>query len=90
MEILACDVGNAYLYAPYREKVWFQGRLKTGPDCGKILVVTRALYGLKSSRASWRAILGDAIKNLGFESSVADSDFYRQLRTRETGAECYK
>ena len=41
LDIMACDIGNAYLIAPCREKVWFQGGLDTGGDKGKILVITR-------------------------------------------------
>ena len=43
LDIMACDVGNAYLNAPCREKVWFQGGLDTGGDKGKLLVITHAL-----------------------------------------------
>jgi hypothetical protein len=57
LDIMACDIGNAYLNAPCREKVWFKGGIETGEDHGKVLVITRALYGLKSSGASWRSTL---------------------------------
>jgi hypothetical protein len=54
LEILSCDVGNAYLNAPCREKIWFQAGKECGADAGKVMVVTRALYGLQTSGASWR------------------------------------
>jgi hypothetical protein len=43
MDVLAGDVTNAYLNAPCREKIWFEGKLETGSDSGKVLVLTRAL-----------------------------------------------
>jgi len=48
--------------------------IKTGKDCGKVLIITRALYGLKSSEAAWRAKLAETLMSLGFKSSRADPD----------------
>ena len=50
LEVLAGDVGNAYLNAPCRERIWFRGGEEVGSeDRGSVCVLTRALYGLKSS-----------------------------------------
>ena len=57
LDILAGDITNAYLYAPCREKIWFEGQTECGAQKGKILIVIRALYGLKSSGASFSRIL---------------------------------
>jgi hypothetical protein len=65
LDVLAGDVTNAYLNAPCREKIWFEGKLKTGVDSGKVLVLTRALYGLKSSGAAWRSDLAGTLRDLG-------------------------
>ncbi len=48
LDIISCDIGNAYLNAPCREKIWFIA----GPECRPNLVgqpckLVRALYGLK-------------------------------------------
>jgi hypothetical protein len=64
LDVLAGDVTNAYLNAPCREKIWFEGKLETGQDNGKVLVLTRALYGLKSSGAAWRADLAGTLRAL--------------------------
>ena len=50
LNVFACDISNAYLNAPCKEKIWFQA----GPECGaenhgKVMKLVRALYGLKSS-----------------------------------------
>ena len=57
LNIMTCDIGNAYLNANCREKIWFV----TGPECGLELQgrpckLVGALYGLKSSGAAWHAI----------------------------------
>jgi len=90
LNVMACDIGNAYLHAPCREKVWFLGGIETGEDRGKILVITRALYGLKSSGASWRATLSNTLADLGFEGTQADPDAWRRLARRDDGTEYYE
>jgi hypothetical protein len=47
LDVMACDLENAYLNAPCVEKIWFEGGLECGSDKGKVCVVVRALYGLK-------------------------------------------
>ena len=54
INVFSCDISNAYLNAPCREIIWFVA----GPECGshvkgKVMKLVRALYGLKSSGASW-------------------------------------
>ena len=90
LDIMACDIGNAYLNAPCREKVWFQGGLDTGGDKGKILVITRTLYGLKSSGASWRNMLAGTLEDFGFTSTVADPDVWRRRAEQADGKEYYE
>jgi hypothetical protein len=56
LDILGADAQNAYLNAPVREKVY----TTCGPEFGKSVegryaLIVRALYGLKSSGAAWRA-----------------------------------
>ena len=53
LSVLACDIQNAYLTAKCREKVWTRAGPEFGSDAGKIMLVVRALYGLKSSGAAF-------------------------------------
>ena len=76
LDVLAGDVTNAYLNASCREKIWFEGGIETGEDRGKVLIVTRTLYGLKSSGAAWRADLAATLRDLKFSSSHADPDIW--------------
>lgn len=54
LNILICDIGNAYLNAPNREKVHVRvGPELFGPEnAGKYAVIGRALYGLKTAAAA--------------------------------------
>jgi hypothetical protein len=53
VDVLACDIQNAYINAATKEKIWFRGGDEMGSDKGKVIVIIRALYGLKSSGARW-------------------------------------
>jgi hypothetical protein len=64
------------------KKIWFEGQLETGEDRGKVLIITRALYGLKSSKAAWRADLAATLRDLHFSSTQADPDVW--IRSAET------
>jgi hypothetical protein len=61
LDILSCDISNAYLNAPCREKIWFVAGPKFGSRQGQVVKVVRALYGLKSSGAAWRNYLQQSI-----------------------------
>ena len=58
LEVLACDsIQNAYLTADCREKIYF----KFGSEEGSIMMIKKALYGLKSSGAAFRAHLAETL-----------------------------
>ena len=90
LDIMACDLENAYLNAKCREKIWFEGGIECGGDKGKVLVVVRALYGLKSAGASWRATLAQALRDIGFVSTTADPDVWIRAAVRDDGFEYYE
>jgi hypothetical protein len=52
LDVMACDVSNAYLNAPCHEKIWFVAGPKFGLREGQVFKIIRALYALKSSGAS--------------------------------------
>jgi hypothetical protein len=74
LDVMACNLENAYLNSPCVEKVWFEGRLECGSNKGKVCVVDCALYGLKLAGASWRATLAQASHDIGFVSTIPDPD----------------
>ena len=49
LKVLAGDIQNAYLNAFTKEKIYFRAGDKWKTDKGLIIIITRALYGLKSS-----------------------------------------
>ena len=85
LEILACDILNAYLTAPCREKFYCVAGPEFGSDRGKTMLVTRALYGLKSSGAAFRSFLADHLHDMGFRSSFADPDVWMRPAVKDDG-----
>ena len=57
LDILACDIQNAYLTAKCREKIWTIAGPELGSEEGRLMIVKMALYDLKSSGAAFRAKL---------------------------------
>jgi hypothetical protein len=53
LEILACDIQNAYLTANCREKVYVIAGPEFGSEAGSVMIIRKALYGLKSSGAAF-------------------------------------
>jgi len=74
LDILAADVGNAYLNADCREKIWTIADPEFGSKVGTVMIIEKALYGLKTSGAAWRALLASSLTELGYESTKADPD----------------
>ena len=66
------DVGNTYFKAWTKEKLYIVVGPKCGPLEGHIVIVDKALYGLKSSGARWVERLADLLQKLGLTSSYAD------------------
>jgi len=57
LHVSACDIGNAYLNAACREKLWTVAGPEFGSEKGSVKIIARALYGLKSSGAAWKSAL---------------------------------
>lgn len=91
IDVLATDVGNAYLQAPVREKVHTTAGPEFGQNnVGRTVLVVRAMYGLKSSGATWHAKLCETLRSMDFIPSYADPDVWYRPATKETGLEYYE
>ena len=72
LEVWGADIGNAYLEAKTKEKLY----IVAGPEFeeleGHILVIYKVLYGLKSSGLRWSQKIHDIMLDMGFSPSKAD------------------
>ena len=86
LDVLAGDIQNAFLSAPTKEKVHFYAGKEWKADEGRLVVVVRALYGLKSSALQFINHLGH---KWGFESSFVDPDLWYKSSTAKGGFKYY-
>ena len=85
LKVLAYNIQNAYLTAPCHKKIWMTTGAEFRSDTGKIILVVRVLYGLKSSRAAFRAFLAETLYNIGYEPSAADPDLWIRPSLKDDG-----
>ena len=76
LKVWKADIGNAYLEAKTKEKVFIIAGKGFGNLEGHTLVIDKALYGLKSSGLRWHQRLVDVLRDMGFEMSKADPDVW--------------
>jgi hypothetical protein len=69
LKLWGADIGNAYLEAKTKERAF----VVAGPEFaeleGHILVINKALYGLRSSGLRWHERFADTLWDLGFTAS---------------------
>jgi hypothetical protein len=82
LQVKVGDVLNAYITAPITEKVWTVLGPEFGQDAGKKAIIVRALYGLKSAGAAFRAHLASFMRTMGYKSCKADPDLWLKEETR--------
>ena len=72
LEVWGADIGNTYLEAKTKEKLY----VVAGPEFeeleGHILVIYKALYGRKSSGLRWSQKIHDIMLDMGFSLFKAD------------------
>jgi hypothetical protein len=90
LDILAADIGNAYLIAKTHEKVYSIAGKEFGSRAGEPVVIVRALYGLKSSGAAWRAHLAASLISIGYTSCLADPDVWMRPALKDNGTPHYE
>jgi hypothetical protein len=90
LKICAADVGNAYLNAPCKEKIWTVAGIEFGSEVGSVMLIVRALYGLKSSGASWASMLSDSLKAIGYSPSLADRNVWLKPGVKPDGFRYYQ
>ena len=90
-QLLACDIQNVYLTADCREKIYIVAGPEFGLEAGTLmLVIKKALYGLKSSGAALRAHLAETLHNLNYKPSIGDPDVWIRPATKPDGFEYYE
>jgi Reverse transcriptase (RNA-dependent DNA polymerase) len=79
LELWATDIGNAYLEATASEKVCIIAGREFGDLKGHVLVINKALYGLRTSGKRWHEQLANCLRDLGFQPCVAEPDIWLRV-----------
>jgi hypothetical protein len=90
LQVMACDIQNAYLTADCREKIWTRAGPEFGSEAGIIFIVRKALYGLKSAGAAFRALLAETLYDMGYRPTRADPDVWLRPAVKPDGFEYYE
>ena len=91
LDLEAADIGNAYLNAKCREKFYIIAGPEFGNEQGSVFIVERALYGLMTSGAAWRAHLSEMLQTqLNFVPTKADPDVYIRPAYDKNGNKYYE
>ena len=76
LDVLTCDIKNAYLTADCRERVWVVAVPDFGSKAGNNMLARNSLYGSKSSGAAFRDFLAETLYTMGYRPIYADQDLW--------------
>jgi Reverse transcriptase (RNA-dependent DNA polymerase) len=76
LDVMVGDVSSAYLEAFTKEKVYFIAGPEFGPLANHLLVIDKALYGLRTSGARWHDRFSDTLRDMQFFPCKADPDLW--------------
>jgi hypothetical protein len=87
MDQLCGDVGNTYVNAFTNEKVYaVTGKEFWESLAGSVIIIKKALYGLRTSSERWYAHFADSLCGIGFKPTHYDKDVWIRLNV---AGECY-
>ena len=78
MTLYATNIGNAYLEAYTSKKVCIKAHKMFGEQKGHLLLISKVLYGLKSSGLRFNQLLVKHLMLLGFVRSKCKADIWYQ------------
>ena len=77
LEIMCDNIGNAYVNAYNNEKVYAIAGDEFGKAMkGSIVIIVRALYGLRTSSKRWHAHLADTLCGFNFKPTRYNNDVW--------------
>ena len=79
LKLWSTDIGNAYLEAKTKERLYIIAGPEFGARAGHILIIHKGLYGLRSSGLRWHEKFADCLRELGFTPCRAEPDIWMRL-----------
>jgi Reverse transcriptase (RNA-dependent DNA polymerase) len=91
LDIMCADIQGAYLNAPCHKRVHTICGDEFGRELkGRIAVIVKALYSLKTSSFAWRTHLAETLRDLGYSACIADYNVWMRPNTKPNGFKNYK
>ena len=90
LQVMACDIQNAYLTVNCCEKIWTYAGPEFSLERGHPMIIRKALYSLKSSGTAFRAHLAETLHDIGFKPTKADPDVWSCPAVKPDGSKYYK
>ncbi len=85
LSVLTGDIGNAFVQAETKEKVYCVCGPEFGDRMGCIALIKKALYGLTTSAERYRKLFADFLRSLGFTPTRYDRDVWMRMRESHDG-----
>jgi Reverse transcriptase (RNA-dependent DNA polymerase) len=82
LKLWATDIGNVYLEAYTSEKVCFIAGGEFGEFAGHLIIIIKALYGLKSSGLHWHDCLATVLWEMEFFPCKANPDVWMREQNK--------
>ena len=82
LDVCCTGIGNAYLEAYTKEKVCFIAGKEFGNLAGHLLIIDKALYGLRTSGLCWHDKFADCLRDMGFTPCKAEPYIWMRLNTK--------
>jgi len=83
LEVWQTDVGNAYLEAYTKEKVFVIAGPEFAEREGNLLVIVKALYGLKSSGLRWHDRFAQVLRQMQFFPCPAEPEIWMRACNKD-------
>ena len=85
MTVLCGDIGNAFVTDPCLKKVYSIAGPEFGQQEDSVLLIRKALYGLKSSSRAFRQFFAEFLRGCDFKPTRYDRDVWMRLREDQDG-----
>ncbi len=90
LNVMAADCEGAYLNAKCKERLYTKLGPEFGEREGQWAIITRAIYGSKSSASAWRTAILKVIDGLGYKMCRADNDVWMRKAVKADGTKVWE
>jgi len=88
LSIMTGDISNAFCTAPVAEKIFSRAGVEFLDHSGCIVILKRALYGLKTASRSFHEFFAECLMHMGFTPTRADPDLWYRKSDDYEGYDC--